>query len=179
MTSGSATRVRGDTGVGQARSTGRAMAVALTLCVISTLGLLIAGLVYYSGSSGRIASDYTSVASPANVELTAELDLYAVDQDHDLAAAQFDLSSEARTEASFDNLLGEVAFPGAAATAADALVQADQKREKLIKLQAQANSLSAMRSFDSRVQTADAAVETQVQLIRQALGLPPSSGQLY
>ena len=39
-------------------------------------------------------------------------------------------------EASFDDQLDGITFPGAAGTAADALIQADKKRIKLIGLQA-------------------------------------------
>jgi hypothetical protein len=179
VTSDSYTRARGYPETGQARRISPGFAMVLVLSVTATLALLILALVYYSGSSARIASDYTNVASPANRALTAELSAYAHDQDHNLPAARVDLTNEAKTEASFDNLLGEVAFPGAAATAADALLKADQAREKLIKLQAQAPTFRVLGSFAARVQAADAAVEVQVKLIRQALGLPAPSGQLF
>jgi len=38
--------------------------------------LIVAGLLYYSGSSARIASQYTAVAAPASQALTAEVDGY-------------------------------------------------------------------------------------------------------
>ena len=56
------------------------------------------------------------------------------------------------------------------------LIQADNKRIKLISLQAQSTSLRQLRSFGGADQAATAAVEVQVGRIRQALGLPPSSG---
>jgi hypothetical protein len=94
----------------------------------------------------------------------------------DLAAARSDLKREARTEASFDDRLARITFPGAAGIAAGGLLQADQKRIKLIGLQAQLTSLRQLRSFGSADQAATAAVEAQVRRIRQALGLPPASG---
>jgi len=59
------------------------------------------------------------------------------------------------------------------------LVAADQKRIKLIGLQMQAKTLRELRSFDARVQAADAAVEAQVEIIRQDLGLPATGQKLY
>lgn len=179
MTSDSYTRTGRYSRAGHARSVSPGFTMVLVLSVTATLVLLILALVYYSGSSARIVSDYTTVASPADQALTAELGAYARDQVHNLPAARADLTNEAKTEVSFDNLLGDVAFPGAAATASAALVTADQAREKLIKLQAQAPTFRALRSFDTRVQAADAVVEVEVKLVREALGLPPASGQLF
>jgi hypothetical protein len=161
------------------QSIGPRFAVVLVVSLAATVLLLIFALVYYAGSSARIASDYTIVASPADRALTAEVDGYAHNRRRDLAAARSDLTSEVKTVGSFDNQLRTVTFPSAAATAADALTQADQKLGKLIGLQARAPSLRKMRSFDHRVEAAAAAVKTQVGLIRQALGLPPSSGTLF
>jgi hypothetical protein len=154
-------------------------AVVLVLSFVTTALLLILSLVYYAGSSARIASDYTTVASPANRALTAEVNGYVHDRRRDLAAARSDLTREVKTVGSFDVLLKTVSFPSAAATAADGLTQADQKLAKLIGLQARAPSLRKMRSFDRGVEAAAAVVKTQAGLIRQALGLPPSSGPLF
>ena len=164
---------------GRMRSISPGFAVVLVLSLVTTALLLIFALVYYAGSSARIASDYTTVASPADRALTAEVDGYAHNRRRDLAAARSDLMREVKTVGSFDSQLGTVSFPSAAATAAGALTQADQKLATLIGLQAQAPSLRKMRSFDHRVEAAAAVVKTQVGLIRQALGLPASSGTLF
>jgi len=164
---------------GRVRSISPGFAVLLVLSLGTTALLLIFALVYYAGSSARIASDYTTVASPADRALTAEVDGYAHNRRRDLAAARSDLMSELRTVGSFDDQLETVSFPSAAATAADGLTQADQKLAKLIGLQARAPSLKKMRSFDRHVEAAAAVVKTQVGLIRRALGLPPSSGTLF
>ena len=116
---------------------------------------------------------------PRQPGLTAEVDGYTHNRRRDLAAARSDLMREVKTVGSFDDQLGTVSFPSAAATAAAALIQADQKLAKLIGLQARAPSLRKMRSFDSRVEAAAAVVKTQVGLIRRDLGLPPSSGPLF
>jgi hypothetical protein len=160
---------------GRARPGSGFVALA-ALSVVAVIALIVAGLLYYSGSSARIASQYTAVAAPASQALTAEADGYTHNQRHDLAAARSDLRREAKTEASFDSQLALITFPGAAGTAADVLIQADKKRIKLIGLQAQSTSLRELRSFGSADQTTTAAVEVQVGHIRQALGLPPAGG---
>jgi hypothetical protein len=162
-----------------ARPIGPGFALVLVLSVVSTAALLILALVYYSGSRTRIASDYTSLASPANQALTAELAGYTHNRHHHLAAARSDLIRAVKTVASFDDQLEEVSFPSAAATPADALTQADQKLAKLIGLQVRAPSLRKMRSFDRRADAAAAVVKTQAARIRRGLGLPPSSGPLF
>jgi hypothetical protein len=164
---------------GRAWSIGPGFAMVLVISFVATALLLILSLVYYAGSSARIASDYTTVASPANRALTAEVDGYSHNRRRDLAAARSDLTREVRTVGSFDDQLATVSFPSAAATAAGALIQADQKLAKLIGLQVRAPSLRKMRSFDGSVEAAAAVVKTQAGLIRRALGLPPSSGPLF
>jgi hypothetical protein len=179
LTSDSYTRDGRSTRHGRARSIGPGFAPVLLLSVVSTAALLILALIYYSGSSARIASDYTSIAFPADQALRAELAGYAHNRHHDLAAARSDLMRAVKTVASFDDQLAEVSFPSAAATPAGALNQADRKLAKLIGLQVRAPSLRKMRSFDRRADAAAAAVKTQVARIRQGLGLPPSSGPLF
>lgn len=179
MTSDSYTGGGRSTRHGRVGSIGPGFAPVLVLSVVSTAALLILAVVYYSGSPARIASDYTSIASPADQALTAELAGYTHNRRHDLTAARSDLTRLVRTVASFDDQLAVVTFPSAAATPAAALTQADQKLAKLIGLQAQAPSLRKMRSFDRRADAAAAAVKTQAGRIRRALGLPPSSGPLF
>lgn len=157
---------------GQARSGGPGFAVLAAVSAVVLIALVVAGLLYYSGSSARIAGDYTVAAAPADQALTAEVNGYTRHQRADLAAAKSDLKKEAKTEASFDDQLDVITFPGAAGTAADALIHADKK---LIGLQAQSTSLRQLRSFGSADQTTTTAVEVQVGRIRQALGLPPAS----
>jgi hypothetical protein len=184
LTSDSYARDGRNTGGGYAkdgwtRSISPGFAVVLVLSFVTTALLLIFVLVYFAGSSARIASDYTIVASPANRALTAEVDGYIHNRRRDLAAASSDLTREVGTVGSFDEQLATVSFPSAAATAAGALTQADQKLAKLIGLQTRAPSLRKMRSFDPRVEAAATVVKTQARLVRQALGLPPSSGPLF
>jgi hypothetical protein len=142
-------------------------------------GLVILAIPYYAGASTRIASLYANVAGPADKALSPEINGYTFHRHHKLAAAKLDLSQEAKTEASFDQQLAQITFPAAADPHADLLIAADKKRIKLIGLQMQARTLRKLRSFDARDQAADVAVEVQVRIIRQDLGLPAASGPLY
>jgi hypothetical protein len=141
--------------------------------------LLVLAIPYYAGSSARIASLYSNLADPANRLLAADLQAYGVNRLHNLAAAKLDLSNEVKTDTAFDNQLSQITFPPAADPHADTLTALDAKRIKLIKLQLQATSLRKLRAFDSRVEAASAAVDAQVRIMRQDLGLPPVSGGLY
>ena len=163
----------------RARPIGAGFVALAVLAPVVVVALIAAGLLYYSGSSARVASLYTATAAPASQALTAEVNAYTRDQRRRLAADKSDLRKEAKTEASFDDQLAGLTFPGAAGTAAGALIQADEKRIKLIGLQAQSASLKQFRSFGSADQATTAAVEAQVGRLRQALGLPPASAGGY
>lgn len=157
---------------------GSAMLVAVS--ITTTLLLVIAGLIYYSGSSARTVSNYTTLASPIDQALNAEMNSYSKDLDHNLAAAKSDLSREVQTETSFDTVLATVGFQTTDEQNTEAaLLQADTARITLLDKQAKASSFTQMQSYDARVQTASAAVAAQVKVLRQELGLPAVSGQLY
>jgi hypothetical protein len=141
--------------------------------------LLILAIPYYAGASARIGSLYANLAGPADQALTPEVVSYSFNQHRNLAAAELDLSREAKTEASLDSQLGQITFPPAADPHADLLIAADKKRINLIRLQMRARTLRKLRSFDGRDRAADVAVEAQVRIIRQDLGLPAASGLLY
>jgi len=141
--------------------------------------LLILAIIYYSGAPKRISSLYTGLAAPTNQALATEMAGYTQNQHHDLAAAKAALADEVTTDNSFDSQLDEITFPTQADNIAGVLIVADQKRSKLLHLQMQATTLRKLRAFDTQDQAADAAVETQVNLIRQALGLPPSSADMF
>jgi hypothetical protein len=146
--------------------------------VIAAL-LVILAVPYYEGSSTRIGSLYTNVAGPADRLLAADISAYGVNRSRSLAAARLDLSNEVKAETSFDSQLGNITFPPAPDPHADDLIKADAKRIKLIELQLKARSLRRLRAFDSRVETASAAVDAQVKIMRADLGLPVVSGGLY
>jgi len=203
------------------------------LMITSSLAavLVFAGLIYATGTSGRhqaalaaagcepslfisglpcttgpmIASHYQAIATPATQQLSTEMAAYAVNEGHNLAAAEADLSTEVATEQAFDNSLATMTFtpqnraaadaliqnatstgspvPLAAAlftpqltAMADALIQANQARAALTAEQARATSLAAMRAFNHRVRLASAAVQAEMKLILTALDAAPSGG---
>src|SRR5215469_8799062 len=96
---------------GRARSIRPAFVALAVLCPVAVIALILAGLLYYSGSSARIANTYAAAASPAGQALTAEVTGYTRHRRHDLAAAKSDLMREAKTEASFDDQLARITFP--------------------------------------------------------------------
>jgi hypothetical protein len=168
--------VRSDTEAPRSNVTGFLL-IAVPSAVAAVL--LILAIPYYAGASARIASLYANLAGPADHALAPEVDGYTLNQHDNLAAAKLDLSKEAKTEASFDNRLGQITFPPAARPHVDLLVAADEKRIKLIRLQMQAKTLRELRLFDAGDQAADAAVAAQVRIVRQDLGLPAASAPLY
>ena len=183
MTSDSLTRDgrytrEGDIKGGRERSIRPGFAIVLVFSFVSTALLLILALVYYAGSPARIASDYTSIASPANRALKADLASYAKSRNSDLSTARSDLAREARTISSFNVLLEQVTFPAKAASASQSLIFADDRLHKLLQEQAKAHSLGEMQALEADANAAAANVKIKVARVREALGLPPASGPL-
>jgi hypothetical protein len=75
-------------GHARARPRGPRFAIVPVLSVAAAIAVILAGAVYYAGSSARIASDYTALADLANQALTTEVDGYTHNQRDDLAAAR-------------------------------------------------------------------------------------------
>jgi hypothetical protein len=122
-----------------------------------------------------LAARYLAIARPANRRLDVAFDGYSDAAHESLARARRDLRLEATTERRFDTQLLAIAFPSWIELTARALVGVNQRRIALTERQASAPTLAAMRALDHRHRAANAAVEAQVRLIRQFLGLPPPS----
>jgi hypothetical protein len=122
-----------------------------------------------------MAARYLAIARPANRRLDVAFDGYSDAAHESLARARRDLRLEAATERRFDSQLLAIAFPSWIALTARALVSVNQRRIALTEHQAGAPTLTAMRALEYRHRAANAAVEAQVRLIRQFLGLPPPS----
>ncbi len=120
-----------------------------------------------------MASRYLAIARPADRQLDRANDGYADAEHSNLARAAADLRSEIATERHFDRQLLRLPFPSSLAPAARALVRANQSRIELTTRQARAISLGQLRALDHQHKAADAAVETQVRVIRSFLRLPP------
>ena len=121
------------------------------------------------------AARYLAIADAANHKLEVANDGYKKNERDNLAAAESDLRAEVAVESRFDKQLAEIPFPLSIASIVRALILANQQRGALTARQARSASLTRLRSFDSRHQATDAAVEVQVKLIRKALHLPPPS----
>jgi hypothetical protein len=123
-----------------------------------------------------LASQYMAIMTPASQQLNADVAAYTANERHHLAAAEEALTAEVTSEHAFDTSLAGIAFPPAVVPIAKALVQADQARAELIAEQARSSSLSQLRSFNHRVRVADAAVQTDMNLILKALNSPSQAG---
>jgi hypothetical protein len=122
-----------------------------------------------------LASSYMAIAVPANHHLDKEVDSYNEHARDNLAVAVADLRAEVATERWFDERLLKIAFPPDIAATAKALVRVNNQRIALTTQQTQAMTIAELVAFNAKHRAADAAVETQVRIIRRQLGLPPPS----
>ena len=160
--------------------------------------LLIAAIIYALGTGGReqaalaaagceptltpsmqqcttqpiLKGQYLAVITPATQQLNTDAAAYAASEGDHLAVAEAALKAEVTSERALDANLTAFAFPPAIKPLARALISANQARATLTAEQAQSSSLSRMRSFDHQVQLADAAVQTQMRLVRNAVDTP-------
>jgi hypothetical protein len=150
-----------------------------------------------------MASRYTSIETPIEQQLHADMAEYTANEARNLSAAEAALTGEVTTEQVFASNLAAATFtPANRATAdslitnavanegagtvpldavtftpqitvtVDALIQADQSLANLTAEQARSSSLTKMRSFDHRVELADAAVQKEMTLVRTAVDTP-------
>ena len=151
---------------------GRRGRVLIAVSALVVIVLVILGVVYLTRGPS-LAGQYLAVANPANHRLDVEVDGYTDAQHDNLAEARADLRAEVATEEWFDTHLAAIKFPPHIAAISRALIRINEQRAGMTALQAQSASLTQMRSFDSQHAEADATVEREVKLIRQALNLPP------
>jgi hypothetical protein len=172
-------------GRGIVRRTGGSRRTARPALTLAAAGLLlIAGCASQPGhvaggqapagpSPKALATQYLTIAAPANRQLDREVDAYNDQARRNLTVAESALRAEAATERRFDQLLLTIRFPARIAATAHALARINQGRIDLTELQAESTSLAGLQSFTAGHQAADAAVEVQVRAIRRQLGLPP------
>jgi hypothetical protein len=160
--------------------------------------LLIAACIYALGTGGRtqaalaaagceptltpsmqqcttqpiLKGQYLAVITPATQQLNTDAAAYAASEGDHLAVAEAALKAEVTSERALDASLTAFAFPPAIKPLARALISANQARATLTAEQAQSSSLSRMRSFNHQVQVADAAVQTEMTLVRTAVDAP-------
>jgi hypothetical protein len=152
--------------------TGRRGRVLIAVSALAVVALVILGIVNLTRGPS-LAGQYLAVANPANHRLDVEVDGYSDAQHDDLAEAKADLGAEVATEHWFDTHLAAIKFPPHIAAISRTLIRINEQRAGMTALQAQSTTLSRMRSLNRQHAEADAAVEREVKLIRQALNLPP------
>jgi hypothetical protein len=174
----------------------KAGGLILMVCSVLSAVLVLAGLIYAMGAGQRnqaaltaagcepglspsglqcttaqmLTSQYLAILTPASQQVNADMTAYTVNERQHLIAAEAALTGEVMSEHDFDTSLAGIEFPSAIAPIATALIQADQTLAKLTGEQAQSTSLTELRSFNHRVQLANAAVAADMLLIRTALG---------
>ena len=177
----------------------------LVVAAISVLAavLVIAGLVYAAGTSGRhkaalaaagcepnlspsglqcttvqmLTSRYAAITAPVNQQLKTDMAAYGASEWRHLAAARAALTAEVTVENSFGASLARFPFPPDTAQLAKTLIQVNETRAQLTAEQARSSSLKRLRSFNRRVKAAAAAVRAAVTLVRQSLDSPPAASQ--
>jgi hypothetical protein len=152
-----------------------------------------------------LISQYEAIVTPASRQLNADMAAYHASEGRNLATAEAALTAEVATEQALGKSLAAATFtPQNRATAdalitnaasngtnvplaavtftpqisvmVDALIQANQARATLTAEQARSSSLAELRSFNHRVQVAGASVQTEMNLIVEALQSRPPAG---
>ena len=119
-----------------------------------------------------LAAEYAALLAPASQQLTTDAVAYEANEGDHLAVAEAALTAEAATERALGRSLAAFPFPPGIAPIAKGLIQANQARATLTAEQASASSLTRLRSFNHRLQLADAAVQTEMTLVRTAVDAP-------
>jgi hypothetical protein len=97
---------------GRARPVEPAIVALAVLAPVAVIVLIVVGVLYYSGSSARISSQYMDVAASADPALTAEVNGYTHNQRRHLAAAKSDLKKEAKNGDLIRHSAGPDHLPG-------------------------------------------------------------------
>jgi hypothetical protein len=173
---------------------------AIILAITSSLAaiLVILGLVYATGTNARsaaaiaaagcepgtgseaapcitpamILSQYKAIFTPAARQMSLDAAAYTASERAHLDAAEAALTAEVTTMQDFDTSLGAINFTAAITPLASAVIRTDQALASLTAQQAQATTLTKMRSYNQRVQAATAAVRAAMNLLVKALGTP-------
>jgi hypothetical protein len=182
---------------GRQDSTRAGGVILAALALLSTV-LVIAGLYYATGTGERhkvalaaagcepnllsinvgcttvamLNSRYNGITKPVIQQMNADVADYTASEMHNRAAAEAALNAEVTLENGFDASLSRFPFPPSVAPIAKTLIQDIQAQAKLTARQARSSSLAQMRSFNHRVDVADAAVRTELALVAKALSAP-------
>ena len=157
--------------------------------------LVVAGLIYAAGTGQRhqaalatagcepslspagepcttkqmLVNHFMTIVTPVNQQVTADVAAYTASEMRSLTGAEAALTAEVAVDKAFASSLAGIDFPPAIAPMAKTLAQANQVRAQLTAEQARSSSPAELRSFDQRVQTANATVESDMRLVLKAL----------
>jgi len=153
-----------------------------------------------------VLSQYEGIVTPVGKLLNADMVAYRANERRNLAAAEAALTAEVATEQALSSKLAAVAYtpqsyanainlitlafdsgtntPSAAilltpqtTVMADALIRDNQALTKLTAEQAKSTTLIQLRSFNVRVDAANATVLVEVNAVHKALEVPPTAPQ--
>jgi len=153
-----------------------------------------------------VLGQFEGIVTPVGKQLNADMLAYRANERHHLAAAEAALTSEVATEQALNNTLAAIAYtsqnygnainlitlafdagnptPSAAilltpqtTVMADALIRANHALAKLTAEQAKSTTLTQLRSFNDRVDAANAAVVAGINAIHKVLAVPPTAAQ--
>jgi len=153
-----------------------------------------------------VLGQFEGIVTPVGKQLNADMLAYRTNERHHLAAAEAALMSEVATEQALNNSLAAVAYtsqnygnainlitvafdsgantPSAAilltpqtTVMAGALMRDNQALARLTAEQAKSTTLTQLRSFDDRVDAANAAVLADINAIHKVLAVPPTTAQ--
>jgi hypothetical protein len=119
-----------------------------------------------------LARQYAALMAPASQQLTTDSVAYAANERDHLTVAEAALTAEVMAERALGRSLAAFPFPPAIAPVAKGLIEANQARVTVTAEQARSSSLTRLRSFNHRVQVAEAAVQTEMRLVAAALDAP-------
>jgi len=185
---------------GQQTSAGGVLVVLIS--VVSAV-LVIAGVLYAAGTSGRhkaalaaagcepnlspsglqcttaqmLAGRYAAITTATSQQLNTDGAAYTAGERHHRGTAEAALTAEVTVENAFGTSLARFPFPPAIAPAARALIVANRALARLTTEQARSSSLTRMRSFNGPAAAAAAVVETDMKLVQKALDSRPTASQ--
>jgi hypothetical protein len=117
-------------------------------------------------------SQYKSIANPVIQQVNADVADYTAGEMHNLTAAEAALRAEVTLENGFDTSLSRFPFPPSVAPIAKMLIRDIQAEAKLTAQQARSSSLTQLRSFNHRADSAGTTVRTELALVAKAISAP-------
>ncbi len=177
--------------------------VILAIVSVLTTVLVIAGLAYAAGTTARhkaalaaagcepnlspsglqcttvwmLERQWTQLTTSDIQQLNADVAAYTASERSNLATAEVALTAQVTTGKAFAGSLASFPFPPAVAPQAKALIQAIDARVKLLAEQARSSSLAQLQSFNAQIDAAGAQIQTDMNLVRQALYTRPTAAQ--